>query len=149
MRPIETNEITQAITTSPRTRQRTAITDVASRRRPTSQEVDTTAATPTNDAANNELRKRIEELEKELAATKTKITDLQETIDQQTEQIQATTAKSTSLIKQVEIRNRNRQVASREVAKLKAERDSLRGEVHSEAELQKQLKTAVQQKDTE
>ena len=35
------------------------------------------------------------------------------------------------------------------MAKLKVERDSLKGEVQSEAELRKQLKAAVQQKDTE
>ena len=83
MRPEETDKIIQANMPSPRTRQRTSITEVRSRRKPTIQEVATAPATQINDAANNELRKRIKQLEKELAATKTSTMELQETIDQQ------------------------------------------------------------------
>ena len=149
MRPEETDEIIQATTPSHRTRQRTAITEVIGRRKQKCQEVATNPATQINDAANNELQKRIKELEKELATTKANTMDLQETIYQQTEQIQAMKAKSTSLIEEAEIRDRKLQIANREMATLKVERDSLKGEVHSEAELRKQLKAAVQQKDTE
>ena len=149
MRPEETDEIIQATTSSPRTRPRTAITEVRSRRKPTIQEVATAPATQINDAANNELRKRIKELEKDLAATKTSTMNLQETIDQQTEQIQAMKAKSTRLIEEAEIQDRKLQIANREMATLKVERNILNGKVHSEAELRKQLKAAVQQKNTE
>ena len=81
MIPVETSEITQANTSSPRTRQRTAITEVINRKNSTSQEVATAPVIQINNAVNNELQKRIKELENELNTTKTNTIELQGIID--------------------------------------------------------------------